>query len=438
MHTIDNKMVDEYVTNVCGLVKNKKVHENIKDELVSHIEEIVEEYMADGKSEEEAVKLALTQMGSFNDVGSRLNKVHKVAPDWILVAMTSLLIVFGIITIVFMSRNNSGVRYPEGEYFKVVMTNLVISIIIGILVIVGILKIDYRTLNKYSKYIYAGTICASILGMLVSSPINGAIGWIRIGPIAFNIMRVMPVFLVISLAGIFEKYDWSSLKNILIGFVLGFGPGIMFLFAPSLPSLVIYIIAVTTLMIISGIKLRYIITSLGSLGIAFIIFVLNAGYRVERMTAFLRPTDDQYGSGYIYNQINILRKSAGLFGEGGNLALDMIPEANTDYILTYIIYTFGWIAGIILIALVLAFIIRIAFIGINTKDKYGKLIVSGLCALFATQFLLNILMNLNLAPAFEISLPFVSYGGTALIINMFAIAIITNVYKWRNSPYKTV
>ena len=141
--------------------------------------------------------------------------------------------------------------------------------------------------------------------------------------------------------------------------------------------------------------------------------------------------------GWIYNQIDMLRSPAGLFGQGGNYALDMLPSANSDYILTYIIYTFGWIIGIILIALVLAFIIRIGFIGVNTRDKYGKLIVSGLCALFATQFLLNILMNLNLAPAFAISLPFISYGGTALIGNMFSIGIITNVYKWRNTPYIT-
>ncbi|MGL5084774.1 MAG: FtsW/RodA/SpoVE family cell cycle protein, partial [Clostridium sp.] len=126
--------------------------------------------------------------------------------------------------------------------------------------------------------------------------------------------------------------------------------------------------------------------------------------------------------------------SAGLFGQRGDFPEHMLGLSSSDYILTYIIYTFGWIVGIILIALVIAFIIRIGFIGMNTKDKYGKLIVSGLCALFATQFIFNILMNLNLAPSFSVSLPFVSYGGTALIVNMIAIGIIINVYKWRNTP----
>lgn len=437
MYAIDNKMVDEYINNVCSLVKNKKVHESIKEELISHIEEIVEEYIADGKPEEEAIKEALIQMGSFNIVGSSLNKVHKAAPDWILVVMTSLLISFGIATLGFMWRNNSVLGYPEGEYFRIIITKAGINLIISIAVVIGILKIDYRSLNKYSKYIYSGTIFTSILGLFISSNVNGISGWIRIGPVSFNIMHIAPVLLVLALAGIFENYDWSTLKNILIGFSLSFGPCLIFLFSGSLPGLVIYIIAVTTLMIISGIKLRYIICSLGALGIAFIIFIFSVAYRVERLFAFLNPANDPYGSGWVYNQLYMLRKSAGVFGQGGNYSLDIIPGADSEYILTYIIYTFGWIVGIILMALVLAFIIRIGFIGMNTKDRYGKLIVSGFCSLFATQFLLNILMNLNLAPLFSISLPFVSYGGTALIINMFVIGLIANVYKWRNTPYIT-
>ncbi|MBU3137647.1 FtsW/RodA/SpoVE family cell cycle protein [Clostridium gasigenes] len=437
MQSIDNKMVDEYVNNVCGLVKNKKVHENIKEELLSHIEEIIEEAVADGKSEEEAINCALLQMGSFDIVGSSLNKVHKAAPDWILLGMTSMFILFSIFTLGFMGINASSSGHYLGEISKKYIIRNGLYLIIGIAVVMGISKIDYRSLKKYSKYIYIGAIIISIIGFSVCPVVNGTMGWVRIGVMSFNVLYIAPILLTLSLAGIYENYDWSSLKNILIGFALGFGPGLIFLVAPSLPSLVIYTIAATTLMIISGIKLRYIVISLGSLGIAFITFIFGAAYRVARITAFLRPFENPDGAGYIYKQIAVLKNSAGLFGQGGNYALDVLPLATSDYILTYIIYTFGWIIGILLIALVLAFIIRIGFIGVNTRDKYGKLIVSGLCALFAAQFSLNILMNLNLAPAFAISLPFISYGGTALIINMFSIGIITNVYKWRNTPYIT-
>lgn len=437
MYTIENKMVDDYVNNVCSLVKNKKVHGNIKEELVSHIEEIVEEFIESGKSEEEAINSALSQMGDFDVVGSSLNKVHKATIDWVLIAMTSFFIALGIVSYVVMGSNDFSSYYSQGDYSLLILKRTIIYLVIGIILVIGLSKLDYRSFKKYSKHIYIGTIIMSILGLGLSPVVNGLRGWVRIGPISFNILIVAPILLIISLAGIYENYDWSKPKNILIGFVLGFTPGVIFLMASSFASLIIYTIAVTTLIIISGIKLRYIIGTLTTLGGAFIVYVFTEAYRVSRITAFMRPTENVDGAGWVYNQVDMIKNSASLFGQRGDFPKQMIELAKSDYILTYIIYTFGWIIGIILIALVLAFIIRIGFIGMNTKDKYGKLIVSGLCGLFAAQFLLNILMNLNLAPSIAISLPFISYGGTALIFNMFVIGVITNVYKWRNSPFIT-
>ncbi|MGL5352701.1 MAG: permease prefix domain 1-containing protein, partial [Clostridium sp.] len=111
MHGVESKMVDNYINNVCGLIKNKRVHKNIKEELLDHIEEIIEDSIEGGKSEEEAINYALEQMGAFDVVGSSLNKVHKAAPDWILIAMTSILISFGVLTLVIM---NKGGELPIG------------------------------------------------------------------------------------------------------------------------------------------------------------------------------------------------------------------------------------------------------------------------------------------------------------------------------------
>ncbi|MBU3088206.1 FtsW/RodA/SpoVE family cell cycle protein [Clostridium gasigenes] len=434
MQSIDNKMVDEYVNNVCGLVKNKKVHENIKEELLSHIEEIIEEAVADGKSEEEAINCALLQMGSFDIVGSSLNKVHKAAPDWILLLMTSVFILFSIFTLGFMVKND-----PTG-LMESPLVRTTICLIIGIVGVFVMLKIDYRSLKKYSKNIYVGTMIISILVLYIATAVNDGFGLICFESISFDIFKIFsitPVLFIFSLAGIFENYDWSNIKRVLIGFALAFLPCMTFIFTQSLTNTIIYTIAVITLITVSGIGLRHILIYTGALGVAFVLYILQAQYRIDRMFSFLRPLDNTDGPGWMRNQIATLRSSAGLFGQGGNYAQDMLPLANSDYILTYIIYTFGWIIGIILLALVLAFIIRIGFVGVNTKNKYGKLIASGFCGLFAAQFLLNILMNLNLSPAFAVGMPFISYSGTGLIINMFTIGIITNVYKWRNTPYIT-
>lgn len=152
MSSIDNKNIEEYINNVCGLIKNKKVHESVSDELLSHIEEIVEFNTNEGKSEEEAINKALIQMGSYDVIGNSLNKVHKAEPDWVLLIMTSIFVLFSIFIMGFMNKNNALGEYNSNSY----LLNTVIYSAIGIGIAYWILKIDYRNLKKYSKSIYIG------------------------------------------------------------------------------------------------------------------------------------------------------------------------------------------------------------------------------------------------------------------------------------------
>ena len=184
---------------------------------------------------------------------------------------------------------------------------------------------------------------------------------------------------------------------------------------------------------ISGFKLKNLITISSVLITMLLIFIFGATYRLERFFIFLNPSQDINGAGWIYNQLNTLRNSAGLFGNGANSNLSIIPDANMEFALTSIIHCFGWIVGILVIALVLSFIVRIGLISSTTKNTYGKLLISGLFMLFTIQFILNILANFSLSPILGVSMPFISYGGTQLVINVLAISIINNIYKFRNT-----
>ena len=433
MSVVGNEKVNNYINEICGLVKNKRVHENIKEELLNHIDEIVEEQVSRGKSGEEAIEQAILQMGASDVVGKGLNKVHKAAPDWTILLMTVGFILFGIFTLGFMESNS----LISDQYNVNYMLRTAIFAIVGSIIVLVILKLDYRKFRKYSKYIYLVTIAAMILAIFFSMPINGIYGWITIGPISFNVFYISIFSLIVSLAGIFAEWHWSNRKSIIQGSLLAFGPCILFIQSYSMAHIGIYIIAVITLVIISGIKLRYILYPIGLSGILSVIYFFKEPYRLKRITSFIKPMEDPKGAGWIYNQLNNIRNSATLFGQDPASVPIKLPSADADYILTYIIYSFGWIVGFILIAMVLAFIIRLGFIGLKTKDRYGKLIVSSLCALFITQFLINILMNFTLIPTISVNMPFISYGGSSLIINMASIAIILNVFKWRNTPYVT-
>ncbi|WP_346889769.1 FtsW/RodA/SpoVE family cell cycle protein [Clostridium sp. UBA1056] len=421
MSTVNHSKIEKYIEEVCEMIKNRRVHENIKDELIDHIEEIIEDYIDVGLTEEEAINKALMQMGSSEVVGRDLNEVHKAVPDWMLLGITGLFILVGIFTLGFIQKNNA---LTLSLYFNF-LGKTIIYALGGIILAAFLLKIDYRKFKKYSKYLYGGVMII-LLAQIVYG--HGAMGWIIIGPIRFDAFSIAPFFLIIALAGIFDEWNWNDTKSILKGVIIAFIPIIFFILGNASVSMIIYTIAAVTLIIISGVKLKHIITLFGIIGTIFLFYMSSEPDGIKRLYVFFNPSLDVDG-------IVTLRKSAGLFGQGSNFTPNMLPEANTDFIFTYIVYSFGWIAGIILISLILAFIIRIVIIGKSTKESYGKLLVSGLCALFVVQFLLSISVSLGLSPTVPVSMPFISYGGSQLLINIISISIVSNVYKWRNTPY---
>lgn len=424
MSEIENIKINEYVNNVCKLIKNKKVHPEIKEELLTHINDIIEDYLEIGMSLEDATTKALTQMGSAEIIGHDFNKIHKSHSDLILLIITTFLIFFGFLNTVFLQYNN----IYSINYFSKLLLFLVISILLSLF----ILKLDYRILKKYSNKIYMLSITLLLFTIYFSAPINGMKRWLIIGSFSIDILSITPVLLIIALAGIFDNYNWNKKISLLKGLILVFIPIILFICLPSLSTIIIYLISALTIMHLSGFKLKHLIILSGALSSVFLAFILSADYRIRRFFIFLNPEKDIDNTGWIYNQLNTLRSSAGLLGNGSNINNLSIPDSNMEFALTSIIYCFGWIVGILVIALVLAFIIRIGFIGSNTKNTYGKLLVSGLCALFSIQFVLSILANFSLSPILGISIPFISYGGSQLVINVIAISIINNVYKFRN------
>lgn len=427
MSKIENIKVNDYINKVCSLIKNKKVHAEIREELSGHINEIIEDYLEIGMSLDVATNKALLQIGNADIIGHGLNKAHKSNSDWLLLLITSILIFFGFLTTAFIQSNASNDIYYI-NYFSKLLVFLGLSIILSLC----ILKVDYRKLKNYSILIYIINISLIILTIAFSPYINGMKRWLVVGIFSLDTLAFTPVLLIISLAGIFDNYNWNDKKSLFKGLILVFIPIILFVSIPSLSTIIIYLIAAFTIMHISGFKLKYLIIISASLSSILLLFIFNQAYRIERFFIFLNPTKDINSSGWIYNQLNTLRNSAKLLGNNSNINISTLPDANMEFALTSIIFSFGWIVGILVIALVLSFIIRTGFIYSNTKNTYGKLLVSGLCSLFSVQFILNILANFSLSPILGVSMPFISYGGSQLIINVLAISIINNIYKFRN------
>ena len=216
------------------MIKNKKVHSEIKEELSGHINDIIEDYLEIGMSLDTATPKALNQMGNVETIGHDLNKAHKANSDWLLLIMTSCLIFFGFLTTAFIQSNTSNDAYYI-NYFSKLLVFLGMSIVLSLC----ILKVDYRKLKKYSLTFYISSIVLLLITLAFSMPVYGMKRYLIIGAFSLDTLAVTPILLIISLAGIFDNYNWNNKKSLFEGLTLSFIPVILFIYLQSLSTIII-------------------------------------------------------------------------------------------------------------------------------------------------------------------------------------------------------
>ncbi len=420
-----NKKVQLYIEQVCSRVKFREAHEEIRMELEDHLQERVQEFIEEEFAQDEAVDKAIEQMGEASLVGEQLNKVHKPQPEWGVLAISIVFISFGLLAMYFMERH--GVLNINVTIFE----RTLIFTILGILFMTGLYYFDYRKLERYSIHIYLGNLTLLLLTFgLFGRKVGGKV-WLSIGTIQVDILSISAFLFIIAIAGILNRWNWIEPKKIGQGLLLILVPMVVLAIGGSFDAVLIYSIACMVMLIGSGIKLRYILTSLAFFISILTMFIVSAPYRLQRLLAFINPQTDPLGNGWIYLQLRQLIESAGFLGRGFNQEVAILPEVHTDFIFTYLVYTFGWLSGMLLVALAAVFLFRVANISKIVKSNYAKHLITGIVVYFALQFSGNIFMNLGLGPMIGVGLPFISYGGSQLIINAMALGLISSIYRRR-------
>lgn len=422
---INNSKIDEYINEICSHVRYKQAHNEIKAELLDHFEEKLEEQRKDGIEENELMERALKDMGDAELIGKQLNESHKAVPEIGIILLTVILSFIGILSIYLIVTN--GIYSDIGIFSKTTVFN-----ILGYCIIAALYFFDYRILEKYSKKIYIAVTVILILQVFMGDYVHGEKNWVNVGIVSINIVEISLFFYAVALSKILKDLDWDNTKQVIQGFTMTFLPLLLYSTLRVRIAEVIYVILFLTLMIATKSKLRYIISTISVILIGEIYYVISEPYRITRFLTFLSPEQDPLGAGYVNSQIAKLLKSVGWFGHGFTFPQKTIPEVQNDFILTYIIYTFGWIAGIIVIMLASIFIVRMFIAAKKVKDKFGSLIIQGFMCIFALEFVWNILMILGFAPIISVSLPFISYGGTRAITQMAAIGLILSIYRRKN------
>ena len=316
--------------------------------------------------------------------------------------------------------------------------NLIKQIIffsIGIILVIIINKININTILKYSKYYYYISVLLLILVLLFGKNINGSTAWFDFKLFSFQPSELVKLTLTLYLSCVASS-NKPDFKLILKVIIITLIPSILVFLEPDTGAIIFYLLIALTILIVAGIK-KYWFIILGIivillLGTFILLYIYNQEilinligtsffYRVERIITFTNEASYQ-----LENAI-IAMGSASLFGSGLNKVSLYIPEAPTDFIFAFNISNFGIVSGIIVILCYLFIDIFLINKYINIKNKKIKLVLISFISIFFFQQFINIGMNLGLLPIIGIPLPFLSYGGSTIIIYFMFLGIILNI-----------
>jgi cell division protein FtsW (lipid II flippase) len=402
--------VKQYLNQVCSQIQTKEVISEIRTELLGHLEDAVEQFLESNVPEEETLGMALVNMGDPLAVGKRLHQVHKPKTEWSLIFLVSICIFLGAFNLYLMQRYN--LLIFDTPYFL----HTLVWVLVGILLIFVIQWADYRRLQIIACYLYLGTLLTWMLAFAFGHLVKGT-PYLFFGPIQINFVVITPYILTVVLAALFGQWDWNSTKCIVKGFMLGIIPISLYVLSNSLLEGVTFFLVFLMLMQMSGAGKR---------------ITLTAGFSalsISIIASRLQPERNPSVEGWIYVRISEIIHEAGWWGHGLSLPENTLPAIHTDLVLAYVIYTFGWLAGLALILIVSALAIRMFVTSTKIKDLHGRLTVFGLAAIFAVQITWNGLMIMGLAPIYGMGVPFFSYGGTQYLINLVAVGLALTIFR---------
>lgn len=413
--------IDHYIQLVCQQISNKEVHPSIALELEGHIADKLDHFQSMGVDEEEAVEKAIAAMGDPVVIGRQLHQAHKPRMEWGIFGLAAILIGFGLFTMYSLN-----IALDGGELLE----RQLIGVLIGSAAFITILFSDYRKLQRFSKPVYFLTLLLLLYTWLSSTTVNGQPQFL-IGSWYLNIFAIAPYLLILSLAGILAKWNWNARYSVLKIFAFFALPLLLLSMGNNKFAAFLYLVGFLVLFFSSLPNRRVVLSFLGILlpTVVGMILLTTNSYQTDRYLAFLDPYADPDGQGYALVQSMKAFTSAGLWGNGFGSRLDALPAVESDFIFTYLVYSFGLVAGLALVLIGILLFARLLRATRLIKDRYGALLLSGWMALFFTPYFWSIFMTIGLVPPTAATLPFVSTGIVHLVLQMALMGLVLNIYR---------
>jgi rod shape determining protein RodA len=312
---------------------------------------------------------------------------------------------------------------------------------IGVLGMLIVLLIDYRTLEQLAYPLYVVGVVMLLLVPVIGVSGGGARRWLPIGPFTVQPSEFMKIFLVIALARYYSRQPANPRglgvrAGVLIPFAFMALPGAAVLLQPDLGTVCVLLIIVISMALLAGARLAPFVTVfVGVLASGPVLWRYLKPYQQQRILTFLDPERDPLGAGYHIIQSRIAVGSGEFWGKGflrgTQNQLHFLPEQHTDFIFSVFAEEWGFMGGIALVALFLVLLLRGFLVVSRARDTFGGLLCVGVLAMYFWPFLTNVGMTTGLLPVVGIPLPLFSYGGSSLVCLLIGIGIMMNVHMRR-------
>lgn len=367
-------------------------------------------------------------------------KTHGIAIPVMFLICIGILMVYSSTALMSTEKYDSAFRYLWRHLF---------TIIIGFIVMFSLAEVDYHKLRVFVIPLLVLSVILLILVFVPGIGVSAGAGsgvkrWIKLWPSTFQPSELVKISVVLFLADYMAKNEWR-MKNPRYGIIIPFCIVAVFqgiiLLQPDFGAVMSLAVLTVILLFLGGVNWRY-LAALALLSLPVIYkLIWSVPYRKDRIMAFWDPWEDHLGKGFQLCQSFIAFGRGGIKGVGigaSKQKLFYLPELHTDFVFSIIGEEMGLIGVSAVLVLFIWFFIKGVKIAAKTEDSFGYYLATGLTMMIVIQGLINFAVSIGLMPTKGLPLPFISYGGSALLINMAAVGILINMQKTLNAKQWTV
>ena len=428
--------MDEYLKLLLEQIRCTKARPYIKQELQDHMEDQIAENMKAGMDHEQAEKEAVRDMGDPVETGISLDSVHRPQVAWKLLGIIILISIAGVLI-------HAGIARKISENSAAGSDRYVFHVVIGLAVMMILYLLDYTVLARFSKIIAVVLLSACLVTLLGGYQLNGARYFIVLPGGRGISMQTLMMFYVPIYGAILYKYRDGGFPALLKSIVWLIIPVFITFRMPNLIVAIIMMISMLiqlTVAILKGwfkISVKKTIVSLWAvfmflpIMLLFVMYTFHllAEYQEARIRSFFSASGEGF---YLTSILRTFSKDILFVGNSGNDVIGSLPEFNSDYIFSYILNSYGSIAGIVVVAVLAVLVMFIFGASIKQKNELGMVMGFGCGMIILLNILLNLLGALGIIPPASSFLPFLSIGRSNILLCYALVGIIMSIYRYKD------